>query len=114
MAEKGRVLSIDAARGFDMFWIIGGGELLTRLAAVIRPEAGAFFETQLKHVPWAGFHFIYMATHLFNFGWFSDRFVQGLKRHTETFYPLISAAAKFAAGYALLVWLYRRKIFFKI
>ena len=362
MAEKGRVLSIDAARGFDMFWIIGGGELLTRLAAVIRPEAGAFFETQLKHVPWAGFHFIdlvmplfiflagcslpfsidsrmrkgdstakiywhtvlrlltlwvfgmmlqgrlleynwerlvfysntlqsiaagtffstifrlhfnkkwqigltaacvalfslllhfapvpgfgsgvltpegnfahlvdklvlrtldapsytwvlstlgfvatsmlgtfagdiirsgltqtrvavtlfaagaaltaagwagscfipiikpiwnetfvlysgglsflclavfytlidvlgwrrwslffvvigmnaifiYMATHLFNFGWFSDRFVQGLKHHTESFYPLISAAAKFAVGYALLVWLYRRKIFFKI
>jgi len=58
--------------------------------------------------------FIYMATHLFNFGWFSDRFVQGLKPHAETFYPLISAAAKFAAGYALLVWLYRRKIFFKI
>ncbi len=58
--------------------------------------------------------FIYLATHLFNLGWFSDRFVQGLKPHTGTFYPLISAAAKFAAGYALLVWLYRRKIFFKI
>ena len=58
--------------------------------------------------------FIYMATHLFNFGLFGDRFVQGLKTHTETFYPLIHAAAKFAAGYALLVWLYRRKIFFKI
>ena len=58
--------------------------------------------------------FIYMATHLFNFGWFGDRFVQGLKHHTETFYPLISASAKFAVGYELLLWLYRRKIFFKI
>jgi len=58
--------------------------------------------------------FIYMATHLFNFGVFSDRLVQGLKPHTETFYPLISAAARFAVGYALLVWLYRRRIFFKI
>jgi len=58
--------------------------------------------------------FIYMATHLFNFNWFSDRLVQGLKHHTDTFYPLISAAARFAVGYALLLWLYRRKIYFKI
>lgn len=58
--------------------------------------------------------FIYMVTHLFNLGIFSDRLVQGLKHHSEDVYPLISAAAKFAVGYALLLWLYRRRIFFKI
>ena len=58
--------------------------------------------------------FIYMATHLINFGWLSDVFVKGLEHHTTTLYPLISTSAKFAVGYALLVWLYRRKIFFKI
>jgi len=65
--KKERILSIDAARGFDMFWIIGGGELVTRLAAVIRPEAGSFCQTQLEHVPWAGFHFIDLVMPLFVF-----------------------------------------------
>jgi hypothetical protein len=31
---SGRVLSIDALRGFDMFWIIGGGTLLRQLVHV--------------------------------------------------------------------------------
>ncbi len=28
---RGRVLSIDALRGFDMFWIVGGGTLFESL-----------------------------------------------------------------------------------
>ncbi len=66
-AKAERVLSIDAARGFDMFWIIGGGELVTRLAAAFSPGAGEFVETQLKHVPWEGFRFIDLVMPLFIF-----------------------------------------------
>ncbi|MBK5262755.1 MAG: hypothetical protein JJE17_09330 [Peptostreptococcaceae bacterium] len=29
---KQRILSLDALRGFDMFWIIGGGSLIEGLA----------------------------------------------------------------------------------
>ena len=66
-SKKERILSIDAARGFDMFWIIGGGELLTQLATIIHPSAGAFVDTQLKHVPWEGFRFIDWVMPLFIF-----------------------------------------------
>ncbi len=52
-----RVLSVDALRGFDMFWIIGGEEV----AKALEPMGGgpilSAVTTQLKHVEWAGFHF---------------------------------------------------------
>ena len=40
-----RVTSADALRGFAMFWIIGGGGILSTIA------------TRLKPVEWAGFRF---------------------------------------------------------
>lgn len=52
-----RIVSIDALRGFDMFWIIGGGTVLASLAEVwINPLTEAI-HTQLEHVQWQGFHF---------------------------------------------------------
>jgi len=56
-AGSGRVVSIDALRGFDMFWIIGGGLLFQRLLQVGQHPAAAALEKQLHHVDWAGFHF---------------------------------------------------------
>lgn len=52
-----RLLSIDALRGFDMFWIIGGGALLESLADVWPGPVTQTIKTQLEHVEWQGFHF---------------------------------------------------------
>ncbi|MEO6036326.1 MAG: heparan-alpha-glucosaminide N-acetyltransferase domain-containing protein, partial [Verrucomicrobiota bacterium] len=64
-----RLMSVDALRGFDMFWIIGADGLfnaLNRMAnggAAAAPEStksfslAAYIVEQLEHVDWAGFHF---------------------------------------------------------
>lgn len=52
-----RVVSIDALRGFDMFWIIGGGTLFASLDGVFGNPVTAFIAEQLEHVEWQGFHF---------------------------------------------------------
>ena len=52
-----RVLSIDALRGFDMFWIIGGGALLQSLVHVWDHPVTRTIERQLEHVEWEGFRF---------------------------------------------------------
>ena len=56
-AGGGRVLSIDALRGFDMFWIIGGGAIFESLADVWRHPVTETIRRQLEHVEWQGFHF---------------------------------------------------------
>jgi predicted acyltransferase len=50
----GRIVSIDALRGFDMFWITGGGMVIMLLAG--RSGNYALLE-QLDHQTWNGFHF---------------------------------------------------------
>lgn len=52
-----RIVSIDALRGFDMFWIIGGEELVTRFANLWKGTLAQKVEQQLSHVEWEGFHF---------------------------------------------------------
>ena len=58
MSPKERVLSIDALRGFDMFWIIGGASVLEAIGArwpsKVMDEVVAQF---CSHVEWAGFRF---------------------------------------------------------
>lgn len=51
-----RLMSIDALRGFDMFWIIGGGEVLAALAKVYPNRFTLALESQLEHVQWEGCH----------------------------------------------------------
>lgn len=62
-----RLISLDALRGFDMFWITGGGTLLTVLAQ--QSDAGWMkaLGEQMEHVPWAGFHFEDLIFPLFMF-----------------------------------------------
>jgi predicted acyltransferase len=57
-ATRGRITSVDALRGFDMFWIIGVDALVGALKRMAKdnPVIGAI-ATQLDHVDWAGFHF---------------------------------------------------------
>jgi predicted acyltransferase len=59
-----RLYSLDALRGFDMFWITGGGFL----AVVIAQMTGwTWLETQMDHVKWDGFHFYDLIFPLFMF-----------------------------------------------
>ncbi len=49
-----RVASIDALRGFDMFWIIGGQQVVVALLHLFSPTP-AWLGTQLEHTRWEGF-----------------------------------------------------------
>ena len=55
--EGGRVLSLDALRGFDMFWIIGGGTIFESLVDVWKHPVTETIRVQLEHVKWEGFRF---------------------------------------------------------
>jgi predicted acyltransferase len=66
-AAPARLLSIDALRGFDMFWIIGGEGLVVALAEWADWPFKQQVEAQLEHVPWDGFHFYDLIFPLFLF-----------------------------------------------
>jgi predicted acyltransferase len=50
-----RLKSLDALRGFDMFWIIGGGAFFLALRDATGWGWLDAMSTQLEHVPWDGF-----------------------------------------------------------
>jgi len=52
-----RVVSIDALRGFDMFWIIGGGIFFERLFHWLGTPFFEALARQLRHSAWNGFTF---------------------------------------------------------
>jgi predicted acyltransferase len=62
-----RLLSLDALRGFDMFWIIGGDAFFRALAEVTNWGWARSWAVQLEHVEWAGFHFYDLIFPLFMF-----------------------------------------------
>ena len=62
-----RVTSIDALRGFSMFWIIGGGTIFRSLDGIFNNPVTALISKQLKHAEWLGFHFEDLIMPLFIF-----------------------------------------------
>ena len=52
-----RLLSLDALRGFDMFWIVGAEELVRGLEKITESGPIGLVAEQLRHKAWAGFHF---------------------------------------------------------
>ncbi|MDR0796108.1 MAG: DUF5009 domain-containing protein [Tannerella sp.] len=52
---KERLACIDVLRGFDMFFLVGAGEVLRRLIRGFESEALEPFYRQLVHVQWEGF-----------------------------------------------------------
>jgi len=50
-------MSLDALRGFDMFWIVGAGALVEAFGKTSENGVTRFLTTQLSHVQWQGFHF---------------------------------------------------------
>ncbi|RLD08814.1 MAG: DUF5009 domain-containing protein [Chlamydiae bacterium] len=64
---KERLYSLDTLRGFDMFWIIGGGLLLQTLANFTNWHWLNVLAEQTHHVKWSGFHFNDLIFPLFMF-----------------------------------------------
>ena len=62
-----RLLSLDALRGFDMFWIIGWGAIWSGLAALTNWPLFNWWAFQLTHPDWHGFRFYDLIFPLFLF-----------------------------------------------
>src|SRR5579859_206168 len=58
-----RVVSVDALRGFNIFWILGADAVVWSLDGMLRDKrpvlsiAGGFLNTQMTHVAWEGLRF---------------------------------------------------------
>ena len=66
-AAPGRVLAIDALRGFDMLWIVGGDRLVHAWAKWSGDDVSARVAGQFEHVEWEGFRFYDLIFPLFLF-----------------------------------------------
>jgi predicted acyltransferase len=61
--QTGRVVSVDALRGFSIFWIIGADGAIWTLNRMLRDKGpalsafGNFLDTQMRHVEWEGIRF---------------------------------------------------------
>lgn len=64
---QSRLLSLDTLRGFDMFWIIGGEELVHALSKLYPSSFWSVFSKQLEHPYWNGFTFYDLIFPLFIF-----------------------------------------------
>src|SRR5208337_2741281 len=62
-----RLMSVDALRGFDMFWIIGADSLVAALDRMKSGKVTDFLADQLDHAEWQGFHFYDLIFPLFVF-----------------------------------------------
>ena len=62
-----RLYSLDALRGFDMFWILGGEEIVHSLATITGSPVMKAMSDQLTHPEWHGFHFYDLIFPLFLF-----------------------------------------------
>jgi predicted acyltransferase len=62
-----RLYSLDALRGFDMFWIMGSEGIFVGLASLTGWPVFQWWAGQLEHVAWHGFHFEDMIFPLFLF-----------------------------------------------
>ena len=62
-----RLLSVDALRGFDMFWIMGGDYIVRSLPKIHDSPLTRALAAQMDHCEWAGFHFYDLIFPLFVF-----------------------------------------------
>jgi predicted acyltransferase len=66
-SDKTRVRSIDALRGFDMFWIMGIGSVVVQVAAIEGTPFWTGLSAQFEHPYWNGFTLWDMIFPLFMF-----------------------------------------------
>jgi predicted acyltransferase len=62
-----RLMSLDALRGFDMFWILGADSFVYALHELSQTAPTKLLATQLDHAEWEGFHFYDLIFPLFVF-----------------------------------------------
>jgi len=67
LSSPQRLYSLDALRGFDMFWIMGAEEIVHSLAKATGSSFWNGFSNQLTHPAWNGFHFYDLIFPLFLF-----------------------------------------------
>ena len=65
--SQDRLLSLDALRGWDMFWIMGGDHLIRSLQKIYDCPVTKELNEQMEHVEYAGFHFYDLIFPLFVF-----------------------------------------------
>jgi len=65
--KSGRLASLDALRGLDMFWIVGGSSVAVAAAKASGMSWLEWVPVQMKHVPWDGFRFYDLIFPLFLF-----------------------------------------------
>ncbi len=65
--ESQRLMSLDALRGFDMFWILGADSLVYALNRLGHCAPTRFLEMELSHCDWQGMHFYDLIFPLFVF-----------------------------------------------
>ena len=53
--DSARLLSLDALRGFDMFWIIGGQKMFLAIAALTSAAWVQWVAARMEHPTWDGF-----------------------------------------------------------
>src|ERR1044071_1352026 len=66
-APTRRLMSLDALRGFDMFWIVGGEEIIHGLYHAWPCAPLAVLDRQMDHKPWQGVAFYDLIFPLFVF-----------------------------------------------
>jgi predicted acyltransferase len=67
-SSSSRILSLDALRGFDMFWLLGGQKIIEVLCAGATAGTVAYsVKEQFTHVEWEGFRFYDFIFPLFQF-----------------------------------------------
>src|SRR5574337_265482 len=57
VAPSERVVSVDALRGFDMFWIAGGAPFVMEFFKLFANPLPPWLGGQFEHTPWVGFDF---------------------------------------------------------
>ncbi len=65
--NRQRLGSLDALRGFDMFWIIGGDAVVKAIAVISGTRFWQAAAEQMDHPDWNGFHFFDLIFPLFLF-----------------------------------------------
>lgn len=66
LQQSKRLIAVDALRGFDMFWIIGGSAIISGLVKATGGPLEAILP-QFEHVRWEGLHFFDLIWPLFMF-----------------------------------------------
>ncbi len=106
VAPDERLLSLDALRGFDMFWIIGAHSIVNALEKLNDNAVVKTISTQLKHKDWDGFAFYDLIFPMFVFmAGVSITFSLNKSLEQKGFWPTVGKLA-LRAGLLFMVGLF--------